>query len=179
MRKKTSPSRLPVCKGGYTKLVGGLTELLEEARRAVARSVNAILTATYWEIGRQIVEFEQEGQQRATYGKQLLERLAKDLTERFGRGFGYSNLNLIRQFYLTYQDRRPILQSPIGESRQGTAQGVTEDSAVPAANPVHQSSTRGFVLSWTHYVRLLPLDDPDILRCEIEEEWQRLEARVR
>jgi hypothetical protein len=100
----------------YTGLLTGVSELLEQARHAAARSVNQILTATYWEIGRRIVDFEQQGARRAEYGVNLLQRLAKDLSVRFGRGFGYSNLNLFRQFYLTYHDRRPILQSVTGES---------------------------------------------------------------
>jgi len=60
--------------------------LLAEARRQSARSVNAILTATYWEIGRRIVEFVQRGETRAEYGDEVLERLSSDLTKRFGRG---------------------------------------------------------------------------------------------
>ena len=71
----------------YGDIHAGIIELLEAARRAVARSVNAAMTATYWEIGRRIVEFEQAGAERATYGDALIERLAKDLTGRFGRGF--------------------------------------------------------------------------------------------
>jgi hypothetical protein len=81
-----------VHRGGYAHLLGGLTELLEEARHAAARSVNAVLTATYWEIGRRIVEFEQGGQKQADYGTVLLKRLGTDLTARFGRGFSWRNL---------------------------------------------------------------------------------------
>ncbi len=167
MKKKPSASRLRTRTDKYANLVGNLTELLDKARHASARSVNAILTATYWEMGKRIVEYEQQGQQRAEYGKRLLERLAKDLTERFGRGFGYSNLNLIRQFYLTYKDRRPILQSPIGESQSGVVPEPEGVSAVPPA-----SETQDYVLSWTHYVRLLPLDDP-AQRDFYEEEARR------
>lgn len=147
-------------KTGYADLLGGLTRLLEQARHAAARSVNVVLTATYWEMGRRIVHYEQQGKRRAEYGKRLLERLASDLTERFGRGFGYSNLNLIRQFYLTYQDRGPILQSPIGESKREILQARIGDSKSSAPRLSRHSPVRGFSLSWTHYVRLLPLDDP-------------------
>jgi predicted nuclease of restriction endonuclease-like (RecB) superfamily len=176
---KKSPSPRPSTrKSGYGDLIGGLTKLLEEARRAAARSVNTILTATYWEMGRRIVQYEQQGRQRADYGKQLLERLAKDLMERFGRGFGYSNLNLIRQFYLTYQDRQPILQSLIGESQQKSAQKEKGGSVTSAANQQPPSSARGFLLSWTHYVRLLPLDNP-AKRNFYEEEARRAGWSVR
>ena len=147
-------------RGGYERLIGDLAKLLEDARRAAARSVNTVMTVTYWEIGRQIVEYEQRGQKRAAYGKQLLERLAKDLTERFGRGFGYSNLNLIRQFYLTYPDRRPILQSLIGESQRGTAQEKAEAVVASLSDAKSRSAIQGFVLSWTHYVRLLLIAEP-------------------
>jgi hypothetical protein len=73
--------------GHYGGLVSGIADLLDQARRSAARTVNSILTATYWEIGRRIVEFEQGGKGRAEYGEALLQRLAGDLTSRFGRGF--------------------------------------------------------------------------------------------
>ena len=62
----------------YGGLIGGIAELLETARRNAARTVNALMTATYWEIGRRIVEFEQGGEKRAEYGEALLQRLAQD-----------------------------------------------------------------------------------------------------
>jgi hypothetical protein len=147
---------------GYTGLLSSVSQLLEQARYTAARSVNTILTATYWEIGHRIVEFEQKGARRAEYGKRLLERLAQDLTYRFGRGFGYSNLNLIRQFYVTYQHRHPILQSPIGESKKGIPQTVSAQ----------------FLLSWTHYVRLIGLDN-QAKRDFYEEEARRTGWSVR
>ena len=64
----------------------------EQARKYSARSVNAIMTHTYWEVGRRIVEHEQHGKKRAVYGGALIERLALDLTGKFGRGFSQSNL---------------------------------------------------------------------------------------
>ena len=71
----------------YRYLAGGIADLLEEARRTSARSVNAIMTATYWEVGRRIVEYEQKGRERAEYGAALLKRLSEDLQRQFGRGF--------------------------------------------------------------------------------------------
>lgn len=95
--KKKSAAPAPA---NYPGLVGGIGELLDAARRASVRTVNAFMTATYWEIGRRIVEFEQGGEKRAEYGDALLLRLADDLTARFGKGFGKSNLFLMRKFYL-------------------------------------------------------------------------------
>jgi predicted nuclease of restriction endonuclease-like (RecB) superfamily len=83
----------------YAGLVSDVSELLETARRASVRTVNAFMTATYWEVGRRIVEFEQGGEKRAEYGAELLDRLAADLNSRFGRGFSRRNLQSMRQFY--------------------------------------------------------------------------------
>lgn len=71
------------------------------------------MTATYWEIGRKIIEHEQEGKNRATYGKELLQRLGADLTAKFGRGFGWRNLYQMLSFYLAYPR---ILQTPSAKS---------------------------------------------------------------
>jgi hypothetical protein len=88
---------------GYGVVLGDLVALIESARRAAARSVNAVMTATYFLIGRAIVEQEQKGAARATYGEELLERLGADLAARFGRGFSPVNLGTMRLFYLAYE----------------------------------------------------------------------------
>ena len=87
---------------GYDSLVDGIGSLLESARTQIATSVNTILVQTYWNIGKYIVEFEQAGAQRAEYGSNLLNRLSKDLTVRYGKGFGHSNLIYIRKLYLAF-----------------------------------------------------------------------------
>jgi hypothetical protein len=84
----------------YDVLRHAVAEVIESARRAAVRNVNAIMTAAYWEIGRRIVNCEQEGQARAGYGQALIAQLADDLTHRFGRGFGRANLANMRAFYL-------------------------------------------------------------------------------
>src|SRR5437764_14415898 len=99
----------------YGGLIGDIAELLETARRNAAQAVNALMTATYWEIGRRIVEFEQRGKKRAEYGEELLQRLAQDLTAKFGRGFSYPNVNKFRQFYLAFP-APGILSTPSIES---------------------------------------------------------------
>ena len=85
--------------GNYVGIHNDIVTLLETARHTAARSVNALMTATYWAIGRRIVEFEQGGEERAAYGNALLKRLAVDLTARFGRGFSVRNLEQMRLFY--------------------------------------------------------------------------------
>lgn len=82
----------------YSDIRTQIVALLHAARIASARSVNALMTATYWEIGRRIVESEQQGQERAGYGEALIKMLAEDLTQQFGRGFGAVNLSQMRRF---------------------------------------------------------------------------------
>lgn len=96
----------------YTKCINSIIELLEEARHLSAKSVNAILTAAYWDMGRQIVELEQNGQHRADYGEEVIESLSIDLTAKFGRGFGRSNLFQMRAFYCAYPQ---IVQTVSGQ----------------------------------------------------------------
>jgi predicted nuclease of restriction endonuclease-like (RecB) superfamily len=142
----------------YPALVKDLSGLLEAARRGSARAVNALMTATYWEIGRRIVEFEQGGAKRAEYGAELLEKLSADLTRRFGRGFSRPNLQRFREFYLRF---------PLGQIRS------TVSSELPSGLPTKIRSTassnseavirisqvavlaEAFPLPWSHYVLLI------------------------
>src|SRR5882672_3332803 len=98
MSRKRSPTAATL-RAGYGGLLGGISEVLDAARHASARAVNVLMTATYWEVGRRIVEFEQGGSKRAEYGEALLKRLEVDLTARLGRGFSRQNLQNMRQFY--------------------------------------------------------------------------------
>ena len=143
----------------YGGLIGDIAELLEAARRNAARAVNALMTATYWEIGRRIVEFEQRGKKRAEYGEELLQRLAQDLTARFGRGFSYPNVNKFRQFYLAFpasgilstpsiESIHTILSTPSIESQRKKGQTSSGELAV-------RDLAARFPLPWSHYVRLL------------------------
>src|SRR5437870_5674306 len=96
-RKQQKPGQLvPVRGNDYDGLLGGVSALLDQSRRSAARAVNAVLAATYWEVGRRVVEFEQGGQARAGYGEELLKRLGSDLSRKHGRGFGWRNLFSMR-----------------------------------------------------------------------------------
>ncbi|AHZ70226.1 hypothetical protein OU5_3147 [Pseudomonas mandelii JR-1] len=86
-------------------LVGNLGELIRQARQKVLRAVDTVQVQTCWQIGRHIVEFEQEGARRAGYGKQLLSTLAKALTAEFGNGFDETNLRKMRLFYQAFPIR--------------------------------------------------------------------------
>ena len=81
-----------------------IAELLQSSRQAVLRNVNQAMVYTYYEIGRVIVEDEQQGKERAEYGKQVLKELSKQLLSSFGKGFSVDNLQNMRQFYLVYSN---------------------------------------------------------------------------
>ena len=82
--------------------------LLNQARNKVYKSVNSIMTQTYFEIGKRIVQEEQRGKSRADYGKNLLKNLSQELTKEFGKGFSVANLKNMRQFYLTFENRQTV-----------------------------------------------------------------------
>lgn len=84
-------------------MVQEIRELVKSARTSVAQQVNTQLLSTYWQIGRAIVEYEQQSQHRAEYGSQTLKELSKELTQEFGKGFSRSNLQNMRAFYLAYE----------------------------------------------------------------------------
>ncbi len=86
----------------YNQLIAQIGLLLLLGRQKAAQTVNTILVHTYWEIGKYIVEFEQKGNERAEYGTQLFDRLSKDLTMQYGKGFSRSNLLYMRKLYLNF-----------------------------------------------------------------------------
>ena len=118
----------------YPKLITGIGTLLEESRRSVVRAANCFMTATYWEIGRRIVEFEQGGKRRAEYGDELLERLSRDLTQRHGRGFGAVNLSHMKRFYLSWPTEE-IFQTLSEESRPGSGFEIFQTVSEKSGNP--------------------------------------------
>jgi predicted nuclease of restriction endonuclease-like (RecB) superfamily len=91
----------------YKSLVSQIGILLQNGREQAGRAVNNILVKTYWEIGKYIVDFEQGGNEKSEYGTKLLDRLSKDLTLAYGKGFSRSNLVYIRKLYIAF---------PIGET---------------------------------------------------------------
>lgn len=186
MKKLTAP-------GGYGEIHTGIVDLLETARRAAARSVNALMTASYWEIGRRIVKFEQGGAERAEYGEALIKRLADDLTRQFGRGFGVVNLSQMRRFFLAWpieaifqtvsEESLPAvkLQTPSEKSPalENCATPSGKSIAPPIVRTAHANSfdlamlAARFPLPWSAYVQLLSVKtaaarafyETEALRC--------------
>ena len=206
----------PTVTENYGRLVSDISGLLEHARRTSVRTVNSVLTTTYWEIGRRIVEFEQGGKERSEYGEKLLERLSTDLTTKHGKGFSRSNVAQMRAFNLAWEivqtpsgrfeahakfpalsEKPEILQTPSAklEARAkypsfprdpGIAQTTSAQLATRAGKENRQRSGKSseeiiqtlsgqseiwqtvsakspsaaFPLSWSHYVRLLSVENP-------------------
>jgi len=138
----------------YSRLIADLDVLIEQGRKAAVRSINTALVSTYWLIGRRIVEFEQKGKERAEYGEATLRRIAEDLTRKFGKGFGLSQMKMIRQFYLAYPGKSRTLS---GQSVQ-SEKGQTLSGQLPATD-TSDISVR-FPLSWSHYCLLVRIDEP-------------------
>ena len=137
---------------GYAEVCSAIVELLQAARQTAARNVNALMTASYWEIGRRIVEAEQKGKRRAGYGAQLIERLSLDLTQQFGRGFSGRNLEQMRQFYLTWV----IPQTPSAESsKRLPTTAINKSQTVSVELLSWTALAKAFLLPWSAYVRLL------------------------
>lgn len=139
-----------------------IRKLVVTARQTVARGVDLVQVRTNFEIGRHIVEHEQQGEQRAAYGKAVLKAVAGKLTQEFGSGFSETNLKLMRQCYLLYADR-------IGQTASDLsvfpAIGQTASDQLPvssqAATHSGQRPPRPFLLSWSHYVFLLGIKNAD------------------
>lgn len=147
----------------YSALVEAVSQAHERTQAQAAQAVNLALTLRNWLVGYYIFEYEQNGQDRATYGEKLLENLSKDLQKRLGRGFGWRSLEMSRLFYLRY----PISQSLIAKFNLN----------LPAASSV---ATKRFdwqdddyfarlfkKLSWTHFIELMRIED-DLKRAFYE-----------
>jgi len=112
-----------------SRFITDIKQLLHSARNRVYQTINSAMTTTYWEIGRRIVEEEQNGKVRAKYGKAIIKNLSDELTKEFGKGFSVDNLENMRKFYLTYSKS--------------------------------ETPSRNFELSWSHYIFLTRINNPD------------------
>lgn len=137
----------------YQSVFGNVSEIINVAKVSAARSVNAAMTAAYWLIGKQIVEFEQEGKKRAGYGEEIVKRLAADLSARYGRGFSVRNVWQMKAFYLAW----PIPQTLPAESAEAEKEEIPQ---TPSAESLLSGVASRFPLPWSAYVRLLSVKNP-------------------
>ncbi|WP_374398986.1 YhcG family protein [Flavobacterium sp.] len=158
-----------------TNLFQQVAVLLKNAQQQVLRTVNSTMVFTYFEIGRMIVEEEQNGKERADYGKQVLKGLSEQLTKEFGKGFSLSNLEQIRKFYMIYSKSATLnrifefqkAQSQITESESLIPQTLSTEldskiSQTPSTelqNSKTQTLISFFRLTWSHYSFLMRIED--------------------
>lgn len=124
------------------KFLQDISELLINARKQAKTAVNLSMVYAYYEIGHRIYEEEQQGKERAAYGKYLLKELSDHLSKKFGKGFSITNLKQMRQFYLTYRDDQ-----------------ISQKVSDQFKNLPVVSGGRKFFLSWSHYLKLMRISN--------------------
>ena len=137
----------------YNSLLERIGEILNQARIRVVREINKAQVLAYWEIGREIVEFEQKGKARAKYGEELIKRLSADLSAKFGRGFSERNLRNMRAFYLNF---------PIRQTLSAKFKETQKSETASPKSLIRQTLSDQFgpQLSWSHYCELLKVEEP-------------------
>ncbi len=166
MKNKSTPAKRTAAAktktGDLAALIVEVRDLIHSARRGVASVVDTFQVMTNFEIGRRIVEHEQKGAKRAAYGAEVLKELSTRLEAEFGRGFSLVNLSNMRRFFLLWQERAQILQS----TTEKLSLTSSQSRSTPGRSAIVQAATEKsgsspFCLSWTHYVELLGIKDPD------------------
>lgn len=138
---KKSALNQPVSRDFY----GNVRTILEQARQSAYRAVNFAMVMAYWEVGRLIVEEEQQGKDRAEYGKALIMELSKRLTKDFGKGFSEQSLWNFRQFYLIFSK----LSAPRRELEMNSKTMLAQSVSQEKLSAVRRE------LTWTHYKMLM------------------------
>jgi len=141
-----------------------VARIIESARAHVSRTVNTAMVHAYWHIGREIVEVEQAGEERARYGGRVIERLAERLSLKFGKGFSPRTLRRVRQLYLTYPDGSDLSPELGGPEKRSAL--LSESGAPEIRSAALAKSAQGLVqlfpasLGWSHYLALMRVEDP-------------------
>ena len=183
MNKITKNTESPILQNGnqYTGLIEQIGSLLQQGRRQAVYAVNNMLVLTYWQIGKYIVEYEQGGAAKSEYGSKLLDRLSKDLTAMYGRGFSRFNLVYIRKLYNTFQISETAFHQFGDDALQisrtlsyqfesepfqivQTVSDQFENEVLPIGGTVSHQSIKKPILSdkltWSHYYEILKADNP-------------------
>ena len=138
----------------HKSLINQIRDIITNSRSIATRSINVLQVVSNYLIGKQIVEYEQGGSDRAQYGSEILSQLSEELSREFGRGYSQTNLKLMRQFFLTYRDNKS--QTPSDQ--------LVECSNMLSANSLQviQNLSGYFSLSWSHYVFLIAIKQEDV-----------------
>ena len=155
-----------------------VAELIWKSRDYVRTAVNTAMVYTYYGIGQHIVENEQQGQNRAQYGKAVLKELSKRLTKEFGPGWSVDTLENARKLFLVYSKSEPVVRKSIKELPSGENSAPTVRKSALIAQGTKDPS---FVLPWSHYLILMRIDNPaERGFYEIEaykQQWNKRELR--
>lgn len=130
-----------------------VSKLIDEARKHLKTTIDTTMVYTYYGVGKYIVEDEQQGETRAAYGKTVLKRLSVRLTEKYGKGWSYSNLRQIRQFYMVYSD----LTDSVCQIHDRNDRQCLSNSQATKLHQLEKGNTVAlkFTLSWSHYLVLM------------------------
>jgi len=133
-----------------------IVDLIQQSRKSVVKYVNTAIVITYYEIGRRIIEQEQHGENRAQYGKKILQGLSDHLTADLGKGWSIQNLKLMRQFYMVYSKNR-IGEPAVLQLESSKRKPVVSQSDNPISQPVVSQFNPS--VTWKHYIQLMRIAD--------------------
>lgn len=158
-----------------------IKNIVTQARRQVYSAINSAMVEAYWDIGRRIVEEEQNGADRAEYGKQIIETISKELTKEFGKGFSARNIRNFRQFYMTFPEIeiRKTLFSKLSWSHFQRVLKVSNEKArmyylTEAAENTWSVRTLDRNISTLYYDRIIASLDKEMVKSEMTEKTKTL-----
>ena len=163
--------------------INEIKKILKNARQKAYTAVNSAMVEAYWEIGRRIVEEEQNGKERAEYGKEILQNLSKELTEEFGKGYSYRTLREIRQFYLMFSDfeKWRTVSAKLTWSHFQKVLRVSDEKArifylTEAAENMWSVRTLDRNISTLYYDRIVASIDKKTVEDEMKDKTKKLQA---
>ena len=164
--------------------INEIKKILKNARQKAYTAVNSAMVEAYWKIGRRIVEEEQNGKERAEYGKEILQNLSKELTEEFGKGYSYRTLREIRQFYLMFSDfeKWRTVSAKLTWSHFQKVLRVSDEKArifylTEAAENMWSVRTLDRNISTLYYNRIVASIDKKTVENEMKEKTKKLQAK--
>ncbi len=169
--------------GVSNNYINEVKEILKSARQKAYNTINSVMVEAYWKIGRRIVEEEQNGKERAEYGKEILKNLSKELTEEFGKGYSYRTLREIRQFYLMFSDfeKWRTVSAKLTWSHFQKVLKVSDEKArifylTEAAENMWSVRTLDRNISTLYYNRIIASIDKKIVENEMKDKTKKLQA---
>ncbi|MCL2155819.1 MAG: DUF1016 N-terminal domain-containing protein, partial [Leptospirales bacterium] len=144
--KTLQPSNNNLQAKGESEFFQSIVDLIQYSKRNLEKKVNTAMVVTYFEIGRRIIEKEQQGAKRAQYGKKILQGLSDYLTAELGKGYSIENLKLMRRFYVIYS--KTVIGEPL----------VTQ-STTPIGETLFTQFNSN--ITWSHYILLMRIDNPE------------------